>query len=675
MRKALYILTPIVLICLGHINARSQNAYIDSLVKVLKTTVREDTTRANLLYTIAETYSTIDPEQGLVYSKQGLELSEKIGYRKGVYSFHKVSGYNYENRSEYDKAISSFEAALKVANELGEKKYIAGSTREIGTVYYYQSNYTRALDYYYKAMKLFEELGNKKGMAGTALGLGSIYSAQRIFNKALEYDFKALKMYEELGDKQGIGNISGNIGHTYSQMNEYEKAIPYILKDIQTEEELGNKSGLSVALLMAANGFYVAKNYPEAIKYAERNITVSRELGYKRGEGEAYALLGFIYRNIAHDSVKLTAPIKGISQKDKPALLKQAAIYFEQGLAMGKETNISGILQQCYEGLSTVYYSQGNYKKAYDCLDMFSRIKDTVFSEENKLKVAGIEAQRDIDLKDRDITIKNKQIELDKLAVIKKRNERGVFIGGIVLLLLSVVIFIRQQRAKTKRQEEAQKAQFGRQLLEIELKALRAQMNPHFIFNCLNSIQAFILKEHRTEATDYLQKFSRLIRLILDNSQKTSNTIEDEAEILGLYLDLERLRLKNRFDYEIKVTGEVDATFTEIPSMVIQPLVENSIWHGLMPAKEQGVLKIEFKKEENQLKCIVEDNGIGRERSKNMKGESAMNHTSKGMKLIEDRLKAWSQTKGLNYIFAIFDSTEHNSGTRTEITILYPAYA
>ena len=237
------------------------------------------------------------------------------------------------------------------------------------------------------------------------------------------------------------------------------------------------------------------------------------------------------------------------------------------------------------------------------------------------------------------------------------------------MTITSIFIF---QRSRTKRIQKEQKSLFARQILEIELKALRAQMNPHFIFNCLNSIQAFILRENTFEATEYLQKFSRLIRLILDNSQKTSNTIEDEVEILGLYLDLEQLRLRNMFDYEIIVSKDLDKSFVEIPSMIIQPVIENSIWHGFSNSDKKGMISVIFAKQQNQLSCTVIDNGIGRKKSIEIKERLGGTHESKGIKLIEDRLSVWCKTNGFKFELQIFDNIENRSGTCTIITILYP---
>ena len=146
------------------------------------------------------------------------------------------------------------------------------------------------------------------------------------------------------------------------------------------------------------------------------------------------------------------------------------------------------------------------------------------------------------------------------------------------------------------------------------MQALRAQMNPHFIFNCLSSINRFILKNESKTASDYLTRFSRLIRMVLINSQKSMIPLEDELQMLRLYLDMERLRFKNSFDYSIIFTNAIETGAIFIPPLLLQPFCENAIWHGLMHKEGQGILNIEFSMKDNILNCIIADNGIGQEK-------------------------------------------------------------
>jgi hypothetical protein len=175
-------------------------------------------------------------------------------------------------------------------------------------------------------------------------------------------------------------------------------------------------------------------------------------------------------------------------------------------------------------------------------------------------------------------------------------------------------------------------------LVELELQALRAQMNPHFIFNSLNSINLFILENNKLQASEYLSKFSRLVRLILNNSQEAFIPLEKELEALQLYLELESLRFDQGFNYNITVDDAVDSTMLKVPPLVIQPYVENAIWHGLMHKKDKGHLEIELYQQEGILFCKITDDGVGRKKATQLKNKSESTPKSLGMRITADRI-------------------------------------
>ncbi|HET9430775.1 MAG TPA: histidine kinase, partial [Chitinophagaceae bacterium] len=173
---------------------------------------------------------------------------------------------------------------------------------------------------------------------------------------------------------------------------------------------------------------------------------------------------------------------------------------------------------------------------------------------------------------------------------------------------------------------------------ELEMQALRAQMNPHFVFNSLNAINRFILQKDKVQASEYLTKFSRLVRMILQNSQSALITLESELDSLKLYLELEALRFDNRFEYKISVPKDLDIDMLKVPPLIIQPYAENAIWHGLMHKEENGHLFVDIRQEGEYLQVSVRDDGIGRKKSAEMTSKSATLHKSLGLKITEDRI-------------------------------------
>ena len=209
------------------------------------------------------------------------------------------------------------------------------------------------------------------------------------------------------------------------------------------------------------------------------------------------------------------------------------------------------------------------------------------------------------------------------------------------------------------------------QLVDSELTALRSQMNPHFIFNSLNSIQYFILKKEPREAYTYLSKFASLMRKILQNSRLKYISVADEIEGLDLYLEMEKMRMDNNLDYTIKTLNIEDLNSTNMPTMLIQPFVENSIIHGLLPKKENRKLDILISREEQHLLCTITDNGIGREASSIMNAKRSSKHTSAGMNLTQKRLKMLSEGKG-NYDVKLVDLSYKDGSKGTEVKLVVP---
>jgi LytS/YehU family sensor histidine kinase len=250
---------------------------------------------------------------------------------------------------------------------------------------------------------------------------------------------------------------------------------------------------------------------------------------------------------------------------------------------------------------------------------------------------------------------------------------RWWFIALLALLAGAAVYAWNRFRINQTRKEEKLKAVFQQQIAETEMKALRAQMNPHFIFNSLNSIQKYILKNEHFEASQYLTKFSRLIRLILDHSNQNTVLLSSELEMLKLYIEMESLRFDNKFDYAIITSDNLQPDTVEIPSMLIQPYVENAIWHGLLHKESKGKLTVSFNRDaESKLIVTVEDNGIGREKAAELKSKQVLKKKSYGMQITEDRIAIINRIQKIHATAAVIDVKDVNheaAGTRVLLHI------
>jgi LytS/YehU family sensor histidine kinase len=263
-----------------------------------------------------------------------------------------------------------------------------------------------------------------------------------------------------------------------------------------------------------------------------------------------------------------------------------------------------------------------------------------------------------------------KEQELEILRVRLQRNRFLIFglLGGVILILFIAGMFLLQARLKARQRME----DMNHRISELTQKNLRQQMNPHFIFNTLNSIQYYVFKNDKISSNNYMTKFAKLIRMTLENSRFTSIPIKEEIEALNLYLELESLRFKGKFDWEINVDEEIDTLLYKIPTMLIQPFVENSIGHGLMHKEGKGHIAVDLKLEDEVIVCTIEDNGIGREKAMEIKRQKEENHNSLGTTITESRIKLVNALYGQNMKVIYTDLKDDEgkaAGTRVQITV------
>jgi LytS/YehU family sensor histidine kinase len=266
------------------------------------------------------------------------------------------------------------------------------------------------------------------------------------------------------------------------------------------------------------------------------------------------------------------------------------------------------------------------------------------------------------------------------IGVIDCENHKKNFFTSRHLTILTTIAslcankIVRAKAEEERQQAEALVADTQQKLAEVEMQALRAQMNPHFIFNCLNSINRYIVKSDQATASLYLTRFAKLIRLILDNSGSKNVLLSNELEALRLYIEMEALRFDNKFTYKFNIEKNVNPESIELPPLIIQPYVENAIWHGLLHKEGGGLLTISISLiEENILECIIEDNGVGRNRATALKSKSATSRKSLGMQLTENRIALLNRHAALNASIDIIDmENEQNEATGTKVILHIP---
>lgn len=242
---------------------------------------------------------------------------------------------------------------------------------------------------------------------------------------------------------------------------------------------------------------------------------------------------------------------------------------------------------------------------------------------------------------------------------------------GALLLLIGYSVY--RGRLENVRQKERLKSEFERKLHDVEMQALRSQMNPHFLFNSLNSIQMFIVKNQVMEAVEHLDNFSRLVRLILQNTRSPLVSLKDEVEALNLYMEMENLRFKTKFKHWVEVDPEINPLQQQIPPMLLQPFVENAIWHGIQHKKTDGEVWIRIGRDDQHLVCEIQDDGIGRVAARKIQEKSNRVHRSLGMKITKDRIQMMNETQGTPARIEIIDLYgEGGRATGTKVVVYLP---
>jgi tetratricopeptide (TPR) repeat protein len=341
----------------------------------------------------------------------------------------------------------------------------------------------------------------------------------------------------------------------------------------------------------------------------------------------------------------------------------QAALKsLKAGLQAARSSKVIPLVIKYTRELHVFLLKQGDSLQSLPYLVQYHAMLDSMDKSNTQARIATFEIEQQQ---------LQKESEIELLQTQKTSQRHYYLIGGIILMLIVLAILSRL-RYKRKRDKEQLTTDFKNQLAQAETKALRAQMNPHFIFNSLNSINSFVMDQQHVLASEYLIKFSKLIRLILDNSRSETISIEKELETLKLYVLLEAARFDNKFKCVYHIAGDVNTSSIMIPPMLLQPFVENAIWHGLMQKEGEGTITIDMAmKNEELLMITIEDDGIGREKAAELKSKSAT-HKSHGLKVTSQRIEMMNKLNSSGAQVTIVDLKDEPglaAGTRVVLVI------
>jgi tetratricopeptide (TPR) repeat protein len=554
-------------------------------------------------------------------------------------------------RAQYFSGTNIFKEALIEANIALKTAINAGDNKTVIKTYTY-------LGYYYLRTRMFNEsvynfntsieLAKKyrlKGFIPASLhGLSDLYLQTGPIEKYRSTMSAIIEAANKENDTTYLTQTYYELGSSYSDKEPVDHALADFLLKTALKFAENTHDSYFKSLILANLGWnsYKQKKYSEAIKYYESSLKLSLPAGNHGTAANAFGNLGTIFRDMGKQEYALK--------------------YYKLSIEQAKMIDYIYNLSWVYLDMSQMYLMRGDTGKAYIAFAQHKELNDKILSSSNTQGLTQAKIQYEAETQ-------KKEVELLSLRITK---QRLIIFGSLGLLILSVaVLVLLLSRAKILAKRKI--SEMNRKIAEVTQANLRQQMNPHFIFNTLNSIQYYMYQHDKLSTNNYLTKFSSLMRKVLENSQHTSVPLKDELDALTLYLELEKIRFKDKFDYRITVDEEIDPILYKIPTMLIQPYVENSICHGLIPAENKGLISVDLKLKKDYISCVIEDNGIGREASGIKKMNQANgNHQSIGTRIVKSRLDLVNSLYGtdLKTVYTDLKNPEGEpEGTRVEIHI------
>ncbi len=641
----------ICLVCaLYNTNAYGQSNERDSLILLLNRNEKGDSIRVNRLIQLSFIYDGINIDSARQLAIEAKTISEEIGYTKGLGSAYSCIGNVHYFKREFDEAISAYSTAIEIRSNINDLNGEAGARQNLAGVYSSLGQIDYATEELLKVRDIFIMLKDTADLAGVLNDIGYNQSNQNQHSAAYQ-NFQAAYQLIKGTNNKSEGIILTNLATLFLKTKNYNYATYCADEGLLLFDKAEFIRGKGVIEGILGNIYIIQEKFEEAEHHYKQALEYAEFTGDKIGMSRRLNNLGVLYYKIGDDEKSLNCLRQTVAiTKNSYANLDYA---FGLGNMGGLYLDLGDIDSAIYSGLTSLemqrllgdtignlgtnqmlsksYEAKGDYVKALHYKKTAEIAKDSLMSIEKMKIIKEMEVEyetRRIEKENELLSIKNNLVKTDL-----EKSKLLIWYSSIGLILIIILILFYFQFRKNNLKRKA---------VEFEQMALRAQMNPHFIFNSLNSIQRLYIEQKMDEASDYMADFSQLLRTILDNSSKHSITLKEELKHLDLYCEIEQLRTGGMLAIKYEIDSDIDINSIKISPMIIQPFVENSIWHGIVPTKKKGTITIKIKSLKNdQIEITIEDNGVG------WKNTKQTTHNSKGIELIEKRIGSKIAVKNL----------------------------
>lgn len=575
------------------------------------------------LNTLSWEYSPNNFYKSVQTAKQALALSKINKIYHGEATALCRIGLAYDYKGSYDTALIFYHQSADLWQLNNDNKGLAMTYNNIGTSFYCRTMYVEAVDYYLKSLKLREEVSDTSGIAQSLNNIGLSYRVQNNFNKAIECYKRSIDIRKQINDSVGIMYAEQNLGAAFDRIEEYDSALNHYSKAIALARILNDSLSLASNLSNSSNINKKIGSLNKALKQIKSSEHILRKLGNDHTLAYCLYTFGEVY----------------FANKE----FLKAEKYTYESLEIAKKLSRNELVQQDYQLLAHISDKLNNHSLAYKYHVMYNNLKDSILNKTTTQQLSELQTKYETQKKEQQI-----QLLTQEKVITSKQRTIAFTLAGILLLLIVIIILI-YNRKRLKNREQTS---------SLKQKMLRSQMNPHFIFNALGSIQSFIFYNKSNDATHYLAKFSTLMRDILEGSVNEFVPIKQDMTIAENYLSLEHLRHKNKFNYKVNHIGDIDNL--QIPPMLTQPFIENSIKHGFKDI-DDGLIEVVYKIDDQYIIIEIADNGIG---FKN--GNVNKKHKSYAVEITKQRLKLAGKGNKLELI----SPTANNKGTKAIITLV-----
>ena len=578
--------------------------------------------------------------KGEVYISKALEFTREKNFPV-PYRLHWLNAKLLRSHDMVKKAVDEMETVISYLEE--KKNFtVAGEARNyLASLLFFAGQFNESISLYQQNIALAREKQLKTIVPNAYLGIANVYAQTQNIAERKKYLLLFLEEAKKENNAALIAQACFRVGVQIMFVDSNLRTVmPYLRESLKINKSISDSLS-ALTVLNMIGWFYYLKHEPDSsLHYYLQAVRFCPPWNIG-GFAKPYGNIGTIYRD----------------KKD----YARALYNYNLCEQYGRKTRDFYILAGLYKDMSDMYIARADFKKAYDYHVAYKSSNDSLNAGRYLEGLGYARTKFDTEAKEKELQLLNLKLDQQKYFAYG--------FSGFVLLLLIIGALLYYQSKIAARQKISE---MNNRLSEITHANLRQQMNPHFIFNTLNSIQYYMYQHDKIATNNYLTKFSRLIRKILENSQHTLVPVRDELDVIQLYLELETLRFKEKFTYEISIDEEIDTFTYKIPTMLIQPYVENAVCHGLINKQDHGLLTIRMQLCDRHICCTIEDNGIGRKAAMELKMQRDTPHNSLGTKITESRINITNTLYGTDLKVIFTDLTDDNNnpcGTRVELQL------